>query len=212
MRLLVLFFVGIFSASLHAHEAGNWIGRLSLDLQTFSVDQEGATGNLTGVQDARLDDDLRVGYSLQYFVFDYLSLGLSTSWPFRHDLNSDSGKLADVRFFPVTVMAQYSLPKWNRLQPWLGVGYHHSFTRSERLKPAGSALSASSVRLDDLQGLALELGVDWDLRRHTTLGLRATRVEADATLHLRDAAGVDVGSLELNTEPLVWSLNLSRRW
>jgi outer membrane protein len=105
---------------------------------------------------------------------------------------------------------QYYLPKIGRLKPWLGGGV--SYIRFSR-ESAGGALAASadSMKLQSSTDVLLEAGLDWDIDRLMSLSLSVQQLQADTKVVLKQA-GVRVDAVDMNLDPLIWSIGVSRRF
>ncbi|MEE4249785.1 MAG: OmpW family outer membrane protein [Alcanivoracaceae bacterium] len=161
-----------------------------------------------------MSSDIRPGVSFTYLVADHIGLSVATAWPFSHDLHlrdsTGSRRAGSAYSMPVTASAQYFLPKIGRAKPWLGVGVSYiNFTREN----VGRALlaSADSMRLQSSTEMLVEAGLDWDIDHLLSLSFSIQQLQADTTVVLKQA-GVRVDAVDMNLDPLIWSIGVSRRF
>lgn len=204
-------FLAVTSAA--AYEQSDRIWRLSVT--TMKLDP---VSDLTVVPPVGgafdLSSDFRPGVSFTYLVADHIGLSLATAWPFSHDLHlSDSSgrsRVGSAYSMPVTATAQYYLPKFGRIKPWLGVGLNYMSFSSEKVGRALDA-SADSVNIQSSTDLLVEAGLDWDIDRLLSLSLTVQQLQADTTVVLKQA-GARVDAVDMNLDPLIWSIGVSRRF
>lgn len=158
--------------------------------------------------------DFRVGIAASYFIWDRVAVAAHTAWPFRNNLYLESdtqrSRLGAMKIMPLTLTLQYYLPKVGRAKPWIGAGVHYARFKDGRVSN-GFADDISQVSFGSSNGVAGELGFDWDLGRHTSLTASAIRTRGDTdVLLIRDGVVADRFNADFNA--LVWGVGLSRRF
>ena len=204
-------FLAVTSAS--AYEQSDRIWRFSLtSIKQDPVSDLIVVQPLGAVFD--MSSDVRPGASFTYMVADHIGLSVATAWPFSHDLylrdSSGKSRAGKAYSMPVTLSVQYFLPKIGRAKPWLGAGFNYIRFSSESVGGVLAA-SADSMNIESSTGALFEAGLDWDIDRLSSLSLSVQQLRSDTTLELRQA-GVRVDAVDMNLDPLIWSIGLSRRF
>ncbi|MCC1496515.1 OmpW family protein [Alcanivorax sp. 1008] len=196
-----------------AYEQSDRIWRFSLN--TIELDPASDLTALPPIGgEFDMSSDIRPGVSFTYLLLDHIGLSVATAWPFSHDLHlrdsTGRSRAGSAHSMPVTASLQYYLPKIGRLKPWLGGGL--SYIRFSR-ESAGGALAASadSMKLQSSTDVLLEAGLDWDIDRLLSLSLSVQQLQADTRVVLKQA-GVRVDAVDMNLDPLIWSIGVSRRF
>jgi outer membrane protein len=204
-------FLAVTSAA--AYEQSDRIWRFSLTTMKLDpVSDRTVVAPVGGAFD--MSSDIRPGFSFTYLVADHIGLSVAAAWPFSHDLHlrdsTGRDRAGSAYSIPMRVSAQYYLPKIGRAKPWLGAGVSHIRFYREN---AGRALagSADTLRLQSSTDLLAEVGFDWDIDRLSSLSVSVQQLQADTKVVLRQA-GVKVDAVEMNLDPLIWSIGLSRRF
>ena len=198
-----------------AYEQNDLIWRVGFtSIKADAGDSDATAVTPAGSEVVDLSTDTRLGGNVSYLLLDRFGLGLHSQWRSAQSLYLDDGSGARrgvrTRVQPLALTLQYFPPKLGQAQLRLGAGWQILDFQHERLRGA-LATDAGHVRLHSTGGLALELGLDWDLGRRTGLALSALHAEADSRMVLKQG-GARVDRVDFSVDPLIWTLGLQRRF
>ncbi len=133
--------------------------------------------------------------------------------PFQHDIGLSNGTdFAEVKHLPPTVSALYYFNESQAaFQPYVGVGVNYTtFFEEDLTSEAVSSLSASSLKLDDSWGLAVQTGFDYQLDEHWMVNASLRYVDIDTTAKFK-LGGTD-SHVDVDIDPWVTSLMIGYRF
>lgn len=216
MRQLWKFVAGIAVISLlaipaQAHEKGDWILRAGVG----SVDPK-STSFSDPVDDVavKVDSGTSLVLSGTYMMTDNWAFDILAAWPFKHDINLESGgisvPLAETEHLPPTFSVQYHFIPEGTFQPYAGLGLNYTAFLDTDLSSAAIAAGLVDISLDDSVGVAAQLGADimTSDRWLINVDIRWINIESDATLD----DGVDVEAAKIKIDPLVYSVNFGYKF
>ena len=165
--------------------------------------------------------DLGVGYSVMPEVdFTYMAtknigaeIIVATT---KHDVTgrgsvSALGKVADTWVLPPTLTLQYHFAPDAKVRPYVGAGINYSIFYSSKATPSlNGALGATTVKLSDSVGYALQTGVDIDLTKKVFLNLDVKYIDMRTTARL--TSGGTVRTAKVNIDPIVAGIGIGFRF
>ena len=135
---------------------------------------------------------------ISYFFTPNWAAELVLTYPQKHDVYLDGGKIGTFKHLPPSLLLQYHFTNSTPLKPYLGAGINYTRISSVNL------LGGSADLENDSFGLAVQAGVDYQLDKNWSLnfdvkkvqirsdvfigGAKASRVKVDPVL-----VGVGVG-------------------
>lgn len=135
---------------------------------------------------------------ISYFFTPNWAAELVLTYPQKHDVYLDGGKIGTFKHLPPSLLLQYHFTNSTPLKPYLGAGINYTRISSVNLLGGGAHLENDSF------GLAVQAGVDYQLDKNWSLnfdvkkvqirsdvfigGAKASRVKVDPVL-----VGVGVG-------------------
>lgn len=210
--------------SASAYEAGDWIVRggaasVNPDESSSRVNVGGTAIDDTGVG---VDNDTQLGLTVTYMVSSKIGVELLASTPFEHDVTLQGNGLsayapagttiASVEHLPPTLSLQYFfMPANSAWQPYAGIGINYWLVMDEDLSSAAeSALGASNLDVDDSVGLALQVGMDYQLTDRWLLNAAIWKIDISTDASFDTAVGpVDV---DIDVDPWVYMLSVGYRF
>lgn len=206
-----------------AHEKGDWIVRAGA--ATVNPDESSgnistaATGSLPNTG-ASVGSDTQLGITVAYMVSDNIGLELLAATPFKHDVDAkglgaygfDTTDLGSVQHLPPTLVVQYYLfDKTAQLRPYAGIGLNYTTFFSESLSGfAKNELGAGGLSLDDSFGLALQVGVDWQLSERYVLNASIWNLDIDTEAEFNSALGRV--KVDVDIDPWVYMLGVGYKF
>lgn len=135
---------------------------------------------------------------ISYFFTPNWAAELVLTYPQKHDVYLDGGKIGTFKHLPPSLLLQYHFTNSTPFKPYLGAGVNYTRISSVNLLNGGAGLENHSF------GLAVQAGVDYQLDKNWSLnfdvkkvqirsdvfigGAKASRVKVDPVL-----IGVGVG-------------------
>lgn len=206
-----------------AHEKGDWIIRagaamVNPDESSGNISTT-ATGSLANTG-ANVGNDTQLGITVAYMLSDNIGFELLAATPFEHDVGAkglgaygfDTTDLGSVKHLPPTLMAQYYFfDKTSRLRPYAGIGLNYTTFFDESLNGfAKNELGASDLSLDDSFGLALQVGVDWELSDRYVLNAAIWNLDIDTEAEFDSALGRV--KVDVDIDPWVYMLGVGYKF
>lgn len=179
-----------------AQSQGDWAVGIGLG----QVSPKSDNGLLAGTT-ARIDDNLRPTFTVEYFFRDNWGIELLAAAPFKHDISLDGiGTIGNTKHLPPTISVNYHFPTQGAFKPFLGIGVNYT-AFFEESTPLGV------LELDDSFGVALHAGMDYQIsdRGAVRFDLRWIDIDSDATLN-----GAPIGTAAI--DPLVVGLSYIHRF
>ncbi len=207
-----------------AYEAGDWIVRGGAALVEPDESSSEVKINGAGVPDTGLgaDNDTQLGLTVSYMLSDKIGVELLASTPFKHsvsliDPNSSIAgtgtPIATVEHLPPTLSLQYFfLDASSALQPYAGVGINYWIVVDDELSSAVKAapFNARGLDIDNSVGLALQLGVDYQLQDNWLINAAIWKIDVDTDASFQ----TDVGkvSAEIDIDPWVYMVSVGYKF
>lgn len=170
-----------------------------------NVKPKGDNGTLAGAK-ANVDSDWSATGSLAYGFNDNWSAELWTGLTkYEHTVSLDGlGDVATVKHRPTTLSVAYHFLPQAKFNPFVGVGYGWVDVSGEQ---GIGALSGTTVRAGNSNGVAFSLGADVALNDNVFLRGSARRLKFDSDVTVNGAA---VGTANVN--PWVYGLSVGYRF
>lgn len=194
-----------------ASEKGDFVARTGLAIvapaNSGSTDVRVSGIGNTGTE-LEADTDLSLGLTFTYMLTDTWGLGLLAAYPFTHDIQAKGGALAglgdvaETKHLPPTLTLQYH-PKLvdSNVQPYLGIGVNYTYFFDEDVTdPTLKSLGINNLDLDNSWGLALEAGMDIEIKKNWLFTMQLWYADIDTTAKLNGPVTRDV---EVDIDPLI---------
>ncbi len=191
--LLTLAAVALMSSSAIAQSQGDWLLRVGLGHVNPDVSSDNLVAGDTELDGYQIDvgNNTRPIVNLTWMAADHFGIELLAAWPFEHNIRGDgvldgAGKLGETKHLPPTLSFQYHFLPNQVFRPYAGLGLNYTtFFDSSTTTTLDDALGGpSSLSIKDSWGLALQVGVDFELTESMFLNvdLRYIQIEADARI------------------------------
>jgi outer membrane protein len=196
---------------------------------TMVTPDSGKSAILLGGSDATgaslsVDDNTQLGLNFVYFFDSNWAVELLAATPFTHDVTLhdptaalggalgvpaglDGAKLAEVTHLPPTLSALYYFDTGTAFKPYVGLGINYTIFFDEEFESAPKSLGLSNLELDGSFGYSVQVGADYDLGDNWSVNVSARYIDisTDATF---DVAGDNIGSANIDVDPMVYSVML----
>ena len=224
--LLAIALLSSLSTVALANQAGDI---LMLCGATMVTPDSGKSAILLGGSDATgaslsVDDNTQLGLNFVYFFDSNWAVELLAATPFTHDVTLhdptaalggalgvpaglDGAKLAEVTHLPPTLSALYYFDTGTAFKPYVGLGINYTIFFDEEFESAPKSLGLSNLELDGSFGYSVQVGADYDLGDNWSVNVSARYIDisTDATF---DVAGDNIGSANIDVDPMVYSVML----
>jgi len=220
-----------------AYEQGDWIARvgaIAVDPSEDSGEIYSANGSYLGSGlglYAGLDSDTQLGFSFTYMLSSSWGIELLAATPFEHDISLESKttggtiveKAGETKHLPPTISLQwYPMDASSRFQPYLGAGINYTIFFEEEMSEdfncaTSAACAKTSLDLDDSIGLALQVGMDWQVSENVSLNAAVWWIDIDTEATIT-SPGADAPTWDTKTkfdvdvDPLVYMIGLAYKF
>lgn len=159
----------------------------------------------------RLDSAITASAAATWFVTDYAALEISSSLPYKSDLEGNSrlkdlglGKIGNVKYVPTYLTMNVYFQEFSAVTPYLGAGIAFNKFYDEEATPAGL-----DVNLDSTFDPTAIAGVTVDFGAPVVVNfdVRYTPLETDATF-----SGALDQTVEMEIDPTVFTLGVGYRF
>ena len=213
IKIIIIFFIVIYTQSSFAYEKGTWFARIGpalIEPNDSSNDVEGIPNTEVGV-----DNDVTLGFTIGYMLTSKLAIELLGVTPATHDLRgkdglSALGKIADVDVFPPTLSLQYHFNGTGKFRPYIGAGINYTHFPDEDVSSSLETALGGNTRLDidDSLGLAAHVGADISINDKWFFNAAVwyADIDADATLKTN---GIN-RDVDIEIDPWVYFIGIGR--
>ena len=203
----------------YAYEQGDWLihGRIinvnpdsdssTISLPSGSVPDSGVT----------VDDAWTIDISFTRMFTKNIAVNLLLDLSSQHDVIATGatlgglGKIVDARVLPPALLVQYHFNPDAKAQPYVGAGINFTlfFDESATASLEG-ALGPSDVDLDESFGVALQAGVDIDMRNGWFWNVDVKYIDLDTTATITSPGGISTVDVDIN--PFVLGIGFGKRF
>lgn len=163
------------------------------------------------------DDNYVPTIAAEYFVSPNFSLE-TICCVTQHDVDgrgalAGAGLVSNANIIPATLTAKYHFGEAGGIRPYVGAGPTYFIFIDEKPGPTARTLGATSQRLNDHFGVALQAGVDIPVNDSgMSLSLDAKRYFLRTTARWFNAAGTEVLETRHRLDPWVLSAGIAFRF
>ena len=167
-------------------------------------------GSEVGVSDSVMPE-----VDFTYMLTDHVGAELILATT-KHDAQgrgtlSGVDELASTWVLPPTLTLQYHFAPEAKVRPYVGAGVNYTIFYSTKASPAlETAIGATSVKMDDSFGYAVQAGVDIDLNDKVFLNLDVKYIDIDTTARLRTGAAANTARISI--DPIVAGVGVGFRF
>ena len=128
-----------------------------------------------------------------YFFSPNLAAELILTYPQKHDVLVNGGKVGTLKHLPPVISLQYHFTNFGAFKPYVGVGLNATFFSSVNLPaPGGVQLSIKKHSY----GLSGQVGLDYIVDNKWSINLDVKKVQLDTTLYGNGT--LDLGKIKVN--------------
>ncbi len=184
-----------------AHEAGDFLVKGGVTL----VSPKSNNGSVAdGTVKLDVGNNVRPSFSLTYMATRNIGVELLGAFPFKHNIDSNLGRIGSTKHLPPTLSLQYHFLPDSDFQPYVGVGLNYTMffdTKSQ------GALEGADLKLKNSWGFAAQVGVDYKLDKNWFLNadVRYISIRPDVKLN-----GQSIGKAKL--DPVVATIGVGYRF
>ena len=180
-------------------DTGNWLVRArALHLDSANKDSTGL--NLSVNNKTFLEVDI------SYFVTPSFAAELVLTYPQKHTLYSNGGRIGTLKHLPPTLMLQYHVTGLGSFRPYLGLSLNATNFSDVQFEPAVvAALSPNIKRMS--YGAAVQVGADVALGGGWVVNFDAKQVRIQTDVY---SGATKAGTFKI--DPLLISLGLGLRF
>jgi outer membrane protein len=215
--LTALAVLGIVAAAAPASaqiKQGDWLFRV----RAIDVIPNESSGPVTGVPGSAVGvgNSVMPEIDFTYMATDNIGAELILATT-KHSLTGEGsiagvGQIGSSWVLPPTLTLQYHANPHGHVRPYVGAGINFTIFYSSKSTPAlDTALGgASTVKLDDSFGYALQAGVDFDITPKVFANLDLKYIDMSTTAHV--TTGAAVRTVDANINPLVVGVGVGFRF
>ncbi|MFA7555826.1 MAG: OmpW family outer membrane protein [Spongiibacteraceae bacterium] len=173
---------------------------------------------------AGLDSDTQLGFTLTHMISDRIGLGVLAATPFKHSISVKNSSLTagETSHLPPTITMQFFLnDPGSAFQPYLGLGLNYTtFFKEDTSREFNQALDSiaglpkgtldANLKLKDSYGLAVEIGVDYQINDQWLINMSWWRIDIDTKATI--TTPVAVVKFDVDVDPDVYMLSVGYRF
>lgn len=176
------------AGSVMAQETAPWLVRfravnISTENSSDPVGGVGAADRIT-VQNKTIPE-----VDISYFFTPHIATELVLTYPQKHDVYLDGGKIGSFKELPPTLLVQYHFLPQESIDPYVGAGINYTNISNVKLLNGAGSLDHSST------GAALQAGVDFKINKSWSINLDVKKVWIDSDVY---AGGSKISSVQIN--------------
>ena len=152
----------------------------------------------------KVDDSTNLGITFVYMMSNNLGFEVLAALPFEHDVTVDGmGKVGSTKQLPPTFSVQYYFNPQEKFRPYVGAGLNYTTFFNDK----SIAALGGDLELDDSFGLAVQVGLDYDINEKWFINadVRYISIETTATI-------LAVGESDVDINPTVISVGVGYKF
>ncbi|MEG0051917.1 MAG: OmpW family outer membrane protein [Comamonas sp.] len=138
-----------------------------------AVNLDSDNGGAAGAAGVSINNKWMPELDVSYFFTPNIAAELVLTYPQKHDVRLNGGKIGSLKHLPPTLLAQYHFTNFGAFKPYVGAGIN--YTRFSNVDILDGALS---VKKNSFGG-ALQLGFDYALDKNWSLNFDVKKVYID---------------------------------
>lgn len=210
-------------ATTHAYEVGEKIvkfGTLNIYTKENSdvITLNGASlGDDSGVI---IDNSMTASLAFTYMFAEHWGVELVGGIPPTNTVYGQGAALAsygidkvvETKWAPPTLLFQYyPMSADSKLQPFVAAGLNYTVFFDEEVSPEyEAALGPATAQTESSWGLALQVGVDYQINDRWLFNVFVGKLDIDTTATITSAGGV--AEVDVDIDPIVFSANMGYRF
>ncbi|BCN39337.1 outer membrane protein [Alicycliphilus denitrificans] len=141
-----------------------------------AVHLDSSNGGAAGAAGVSINDKWIPEVDVSYFFTPNFAAELILTYPQKHDVRLNGGKIGTLKHLPPTLLGQYHFTGMGAFKPYVGAGVN--YTRFSSVDIAGGALTVKK----NSWGPALQVGFDYALDKNWSLNFDVKKVYIDTTV------------------------------
>ena len=138
---------------------------------------------------------------VSYYFTPNIAAELVLTYPQKHDVRLNGGKIGSLKHLPPTLLAQYHFTNFGAFKPYVGAGVN--YTRFSNVNIADGAVT---VKKNSFGG-ALQVGFDYALDKNWSLNFDVKKVYIDTKV---SSDGTRIGKLKV--DPILIGVGVGYRF
>lgn len=149
---------------------GQWLVRAR------AVHLESDNGGAAGAAGVSINDRWIPELDVSYFFTPNIAAELVLTYPQKHDVRLNGGKIGTLKHLPPSLLGQYHFTGMGAFKPYVGAGIN--YTHFSNVDIAGGALTVKKSSW----GAALQVGFDYALDKNWSINFDVKKVYIDTTV------------------------------
>jgi outer membrane protein len=226
LSLCVLAGLGLTSAEVFAHKAGDWLVRGRIININPDSSSSAITSNATAgfaVPDSRVGvkDAWTLDIDITHMISDNFGVELLLDPSTKHDLVGKNAinsfnKIGETTVLPPALIAQYHFSPKSQFQPYVGLGLNYTMFFKSKLTNAtlaGALGGVGKLEIDNKVGWVAQAGADYDMGNGWFVNADVKYIGLKTTASFTYGAGlVNKASLDVDINPWVYGIGIGRRF
>lgn len=149
---------------------GQWLVRA----RAVHIDSD--NGGAAGAAGVSINNKWIPEVDVSYFFTPNFAAELILTYPQKHDVRLNGGKIGTLKHLPPSLLGQYHFTGMGAFKPYVGAGIN--YTRFSNVDIAGGALTVKK----NSWGAALQVGFDYALDKNWSLNFDVKKLYIDTTV------------------------------
>ena len=154
----------------YAQQDGQWLVRA----RAVHIDSD--NGGAAGAAGVSINNKWIPEVDVSYFFTPNFAAELILTYPQKHDVRLNGGKIGSLKHLPPSLLGQYHFTGMGAFKPYVGAGIN--YTRFSSVNIAGGALTVKK----NSWGPALQVGFDYALDKNWSLNFDVKKLYIDTNV------------------------------
>ena len=154
----------------YAQQDGQWLVRA----RAVHIDSD--NGGAAGAAGVSINNKWIPEVDVSYFFTPNFAAELILTYPQKHDVRLNGGKIGSLKHLPPSLLGQYHFTGMGAFKPYVGAGIN--YTRFSSVNIAGGALTVKK----NSWGPALQVGFDYALNKNWSLNFDVKKLYIDTNV------------------------------
>ena len=194
--------VGLLSAGVAQADDGQWLVRG----RVVSMQNDNGNSPSLSLGKVELDDKVFPEVDISYFFTKNIAAELILTYPQKHDVKLNGGKIGSIKQLPPTLLAQYHFLPDGQFDPYVGAGINYTRVWGAEFDPAVDSVYHLGVEQKSI-GPAVQVGMDYKIDKNWSVNVDVKYIDIKV-----DVKSAGSKLTELKVSPIIAAVGVGYRF